>query len=87
VPYGTGFNINQLFLKGNKMFPFKNAVVLDTYENAELMYTYQVVEDDDVYKVWKSTGPLRGGYIINKDGFESIIDAMEALVNYVKAGE
>lgn len=63
-----------------------STVVLDTYDNSDIMYTYQIIEEDGVYRVWKA-GHLWGEYIINKDGFESAIDAMEALVNYVKAGE
>jgi len=63
-----------------------STVVLDTYDNSDIMYTYQIIEEDGVYRVWKA-GFAWGKYIINKDGFESAIDAMEALVNYVKAGE
>ncbi len=64
-----------------------NSVVLDTYDNAELLYTYQIVEDRDAYKVWKSTGLLSGKYLNKGQAFDSIIDAMEALVEHVKQGE
>ncbi len=64
-----------------------NEVILQTYDTDEFIYTYQIVEDDGAYRVWKSSGPLRGGYINKGERFEYVIDAMQALVEYIKKGE
>jgi hypothetical protein len=51
------------------------------------MYTYQIVGDEGAYKVWKSTGPITGGFINKGESFDTAIDAMQALVEYIKKGE
>ena len=35
-------------------------VIMQTYNNSEFLYTYQIIEEDDGFKVWKSTGPITG---------------------------
>ena len=64
-----------------------NEVILQTYDTDEFIYTYQIVEDDGAYRVWKSSGPITGGYINKGESFDTAIDAMQALVEYIKKGE
>jgi len=52
------------------------SVIINTYECDEMMYDYQLVEEEDgTYFVWVSTGPL-SGYKSSKD-----IDSLEEAVN------
>ena len=63
-------------------------VIVNIYDNEDFMYTYQIVDNEEgKYMIWKSTGPIRGHYIGDKEGYENLIDAMDALVRYIKKGE
>ena len=64
-----------------------NEVIMQTYDNEEFLYTYQILEDGDAYKVWKSTGPINGGFINKGERYDTALDAMQALVEYIKQGE
>lgn len=64
-----------------------NEVILQTYDNEEFLYTYQILEDEGAYKVWKSTGPINGGFINKGESYDTALDAMQALVEYIKKGE
>ena len=62
-------------------------VIMQTYNNSEFLYTYQIIEEDDGFKVWKSTGPITGGFINKGQAYDTAVDAMQALVEFVKQGE
>lgn len=63
------------------------SVALKLYDNDEFAYEYEIVEDDNAYKVWKSTGPLSGRFINCGEKYDQLIDAMQALVDFIKGGE
>ena len=55
-------------------------VVVDVDEQVcdELMYGYQLILDDDgMYKIWVSTGPVRGRYV--HENIESFFEAFDLL--------
>ena len=55
-------------------------VVVDVDEQVcdELMYGYQMIQDDDgMYKIWVSTGPVRGHYV--HQDIESFVEAFDLL--------
>lgn len=65
-----------------------STVVIDIDEQYcdELMYGYQLIrQDDDTYRIWISTGPLRGCY--TGGTFETLSDAFNHLVNVVREKE
>lgn len=61
-------------------------VALDIDEDyAQTTYGYQINESENGFKIWMSTGPLRGEHIGGE--FEEFIDALEYLARHLRDGE
>lgn len=70
--------------------------VIVNLESYDLFNSYQIVDDLDeygsiIYSIWISTGPITGYYLKDSDKnechFNTIVDAMKALVELVEEYE
>lgn len=62
-------------------------VYAEVENDEELMYSYQLVDDNDRggYAIWVSTGPIRGFFA--KRGIEDFEDALQEFFDVVKTKE
>ena len=60
-------------------------VVLKIWDNSETIYTYEIIDEDDGYSIWMSTGPLSGREIGGE--FDEFAHALAWLSDFIKQGE